>query len=221
MTSADIPRCIAITGECWDRFTAQLASPDFESMFSGAVWKPFFYVAEQDGRVVGVAGYGVSWLSYGIYNMFWHGVTPGARRHGIGASLVRRRLADLAPIADVVMIATKIPDYYIRFGFETVAQVQTTKNYGDHLMIRRASKGGAGAPIHNKGNQAMDGPRKEDLILVPREPTEEMITAGLGATAAWHSLPGSALTVNREKMRRRYKAMIEAVTNLKSKAHFW
>lgn len=53
--------------------------------------------------------------------------------------------------------------------------------------------------------------RTSDLILMPREPTEEMISAALAVTAAWHDLPGSALTVNREKMRRRYRAMVETV----------
>lgn len=136
MVAADIPSVLAITAECWNRFTAQLAQPDFESMFSGAVWKPFFYVAVSDGAVIGMAGYGVSWLSYGIYNMFWHGVTPSARNRGVGMSLVQRRLDDLAPIADVVMIATKIPDYYSKhFGFRTVALVQTAENYGDNIML--------------------------------------------------------------------------------------
>ena len=48
------------------------------------------------------------------------------------------------------------------------------------------------------------------FAIVPTEPTKKMIDAGLGATAAWQDIPGSALTVNREKMRRRYKAMIGA-----------
>ena len=47
------------------------------------------------------------------------------------------------------------------------------------------------------------------LAVVPLEPTEVMIEAGLAATGAWLDIPGSALTVNREKMRRRYKAMVE------------
>ena len=50
------------------------------------------------------------------------------------------------------------------------------------------------------------------LAVVPIEPTDAMIDAGLATTAAWHDLPGSAVTVNREKMRRRYKAMIEAAS---------
>jgi hypothetical protein len=51
MVPSDIPRVLAIVGECFGQFTAQLAQPDFESMFSGAVWKPFFYVAEIGGVV--------------------------------------------------------------------------------------------------------------------------------------------------------------------------
>jgi len=49
--------------------------------------------------------------------------------------------------------------------------------------------------------------------VVPKEPTEKMIIAGLAVTAAWHDLPGSGLTVSREKMRRRYVAMVEAAAN--------
>jgi hypothetical protein len=46
--------------------------------------------------------------------------------------------------------------------------------------------------------------------IVPKEPTDGMIDAGLAVMAAWHDLPGSAATVNREKMRRRWIAMVEA-----------
>ena len=48
------------------------------------------------------------------------------------------------------------------------------------------------------------------LRTVPVEPTDEMVDAGLRSTAAFLDIKGSQLTVNREKMRRRYKAMLEA-----------
>lgn len=48
-------------------------------------------------------------------------------------------------------------------------------------------------------------------VLVPREPTEDMIDAGLRATAVHLDIQGSGLTVNREKMRRRYAGMLAAV----------
>ena len=46
-------------------------------------------------------------------------------------------------------------------------------------------------------------------IEIMRKPTDEMIDAGLAVTASWHDLPGSALTVNKEKMRMRYEAMLK------------
>lgn len=48
------------------------------------------------------------------------------------------------------------------------------------------------------------------LRIVPTDPTEEMITRGLATTNSFLDIKGSQLTVNREKMRRRYKAMIGA-----------
>jgi hypothetical protein len=39
------------------------------------------------------------------------------------------------------------------------------------------------------------------------DPTDTMIDAGLAVTAAYLNIKGSALTINREKMRRRFIAM--------------
>lgn len=43
------------------------------------------------------------------------------------------------------------------------------------------------------------------------EPSEAAVDAGLGATAAWQNIQGSALTVNREKMKMRFTAMMKAM----------
>lgn len=48
------------------------------------------------------------------------------------------------------------------------------------------------------------------VIEVMREPSEEMISGGLIPTAMWRDIKGSALTVNRAKMKLRYEAMIDA-----------
>lgn len=49
------------------------------------------------------------------------------------------------------------------------------------------------------------------FAIVPKEPTPAMIDAGLRATAVFLDIQGSALTVNREKLRRRYSAMLNEV----------
>jgi hypothetical protein len=47
--------------------------------------------------------------------------------------------------------------------------------------------------------------------LVPIEPTDEMLKAGWLVTTVWLKISGTQMTVNKEKMRLRYKAMVDAV----------
>lgn len=47
-------------------------------------------------------------------------------------------------------------------------------------------------------------------IEAVREPTPAMIEAGLSVTATWLSIKGSGLTIAREKMKRRFRAMIDS-----------
>lgn len=46
-------------------------------------------------------------------------------------------------------------------------------------------------------------------ISAMREPTDEMVEAAMVATASWRDIQGSALTVNREKARIRFRAMVD------------
>jgi hypothetical protein len=46
-------------------------------------------------------------------------------------------------------------------------------------------------------------------IAAMREPTPEMIEAGRAVTATWLNIPGSGLTIAREKMKLRWRAMID------------
>ena len=63
-------------------------------------------------------------------------------------------------------------------------------------------------PTQIIGQDALSQLIFEGYAVVPAQPTEAMIDAALGTTAAWRDIKGSALTVNREKMRLRFCAMI-------------
>jgi hypothetical protein len=47
------------------------------------------------------------------------------------------------------------------------------------------------------------------IISAMLEPTDEMIESGLISTVMWQDIKGSALIVNRAKMKLRYQAMID------------
>lgn len=135
MQQSDIPACLAVAAEGWDKRTAQMAQPDFSDAFSNAAWKPVFYVAEVEGEVVGTSCHVVSWLCCGVYNLAWVAVKNSFRGRGIGKALVERCLTDLRPVADVVMLATNVPDFYRPFGFRDSDNLRTTENLGEHIMV--------------------------------------------------------------------------------------
>jgi hypothetical protein len=52
-------------------------------------------------------------------------------------------------------------------------------------------------------------------VLMPRELTDEQADAALRATAAWLDVKGSQLTVNREKMKARYRSLVKFIERTK------
>lgn len=141
MRPDDGPECRIVVAECWDRRTAQASEPEFAEAFGSSAWRPTFYVAEGGQGVVGTAGYNTSWLSYGIYNLFWVGVRPGRRGEGIARRLVDRCLADLLPIADAVMLMTGVPEFYEKgWGFKRMGTLPQNEGFGDVLMVLKRRK---------------------------------------------------------------------------------
>ncbi len=114
----DVPAALHIVRANWSEATAQSAHVEFGQAFSSAVWRPIFYAAEEDGRVVGTAGYAVSWMQYGVYDITWVNVQTDRQRDGIGRMLVSQCLDDIRAVGSLAMLSTKVPDYYARWwGF--------------------------------------------------------------------------------------------------------
>ena len=162
MHQSDIPAALAIASDGWGRLCAQAAQPDFNDMFAQAAWRPFFYVAEVDGHVVGMAAYSSSWLNYGAYTLSWVGVLETHQGHGIGKALVARCLMDLNAVADQVLLVTDIPEFYSKhWDFAVIGPFPTTQGQGDVLMSKRmratvperADDGGAVPSLATPGPQ--------------------------------------------------------------------
>lgn len=57
------------------------------------------------------------------------------------------------------------------------------------------------------------------IISMPRELTDEQADAALRATAVWIDVKGSQLTVNREKMKKRYQSLVKFIDASNSRKH--
>ncbi len=136
MVQSDLPGVLAVVSDAFDRDHAQRGHPEFNEMFGATAWRPFFYVAETRGNVVGVSGYRASWLAYGVYELFWVGVLKGHEGKGVGKKLVSRCLSDLATVAAQVILVTEKPEFFKKNGFKCMGRLPTKNGSKDVLMFK-------------------------------------------------------------------------------------
>lgn len=142
---SDVPAMVALVAEVWpDCEQAALSFPiELADMFSNAVHRPTFFVAELDGVLVGCAGWNWAWHNYDMYEFFWASVRGLFRGRGIGSALLQERLRDIAAharpgMAQYVTLSTHLESHYSKFGFKTIASMPSIINTGEqttHLMM--------------------------------------------------------------------------------------
>ena len=139
----DVMPCLQIIKDNWvsprESRKPQIAHSELNQAFTNDIWKPTFYVAYNDqNHVLGLAGYHISWIDYGIYEISWVNVRQYVQGGGIGKVLVSQCLEDIFIVGHTAMLATHIPEYFEKFGFETIG------HYGKppemNIMMRTLSK---------------------------------------------------------------------------------
>jgi predicted N-acetyltransferase YhbS len=133
MRRADISTAAAIVDKNYSRKYQKLAANEFKAMFTQAVSHPIYFVAEEHGEVIGLAGYVQSWMDYGVYELFWVNVAPERQSHGIGTKLVSRVIRAIRQTRDSRLIiltadaSRYLPTYYAkRFGFKSLRAFSDT-----------------------------------------------------------------------------------------------
>ena len=132
MQRQDIPACRRLASIGFGSLFGELAHVDFNEMFGSAAWRPTFYVCEIANKIVGMGAYNIAWLGYGIYSLTWLAVHPEHRRKGIATALIERRLADLRPLARLILTETpreEVAVLYERLGFRRVLMIPGEQSF--------------------------------------------------------------------------------------------
>lgn len=121
LQEADIPAAAAIVGRNYSHEFEISSAAELREMFGTAVIKPSYIVSEEDGRILGFAGFMQSWMDYNLYNVFWVNVDPDHQRKGIGKQLVRHVIDEIRKRdgSRLILLTTDSPTYYAdNFGFK-------------------------------------------------------------------------------------------------------
>lgn len=135
----EINNAARIIGKNYSKIYEDKSKIEIDAMFKKEVFPTEYIVAEEKGKIVGLAGYNQSWIDYHVYSIFWVNVEPGYQNKGIGIKLVRdviKKIKDKKgdnKYASLIILSTKTPNYYSKhFGFKIIDKFGKKKN--NYLM---------------------------------------------------------------------------------------
>jgi N-acetylglutamate synthase-like GNAT family acetyltransferase len=117
------------------KYSKKLAFQELNEMFSKSVLKPTYIVAEDKKEILAFGGYISSWIDNMVFNIFWVNTNPKYKSQGIGSKLMKDLIDRIKKTknikAKMIIISTKIPSFYKKFGFKKV----TSKYDGDYILM--------------------------------------------------------------------------------------
>lgn len=104
LKKSEINSAAHIIGINYSKTYERLAQTEMSAMFGKGPILPKYVVAEEKGKLIGVAGYIQSWMDYNIYQIFWVNVLPNYQRKGIGKQLVAKIISEIKKKKDANLI---------------------------------------------------------------------------------------------------------------------
>ncbi len=123
------------------KYPRNLAKKELLEMFSQALHKPTYLKIEANKEIVAFGGYIRSFVDDMVFNIFWVNANPQHKNKGFGAKLIEGLINEISHIKDkpkakMIIISTKIPSFYEKFGFKKI----TSKYDGDYILMGKRLK---------------------------------------------------------------------------------
>ena len=124
LKKTDIKAASQIIGKNYSKEYERKSFKELEAAFKNHAVKPQYIVAEEKGKIIGLAGYAESWMDYDIYTIFWVNVVADRQGEGIGMALIEKVIELIKKQnPKMILLSTDKPKLYRKkFGFRSIAK---------------------------------------------------------------------------------------------------
>lgn len=121
----DISKMFEILKVNSPKYPKKLAFQELNEMFSKSLLKPTYIVAEDKKEILAFGGFIPSWIDNMVFNLFWVNTNPNYKSKGIGSKLMKDLIDRIKKRKNIktkmILISTKIPNFYKKFGFKKLS----------------------------------------------------------------------------------------------------
>jgi len=137
----DLPKMLGILKTNSLKYSKKLAFQELNEMFSKSLLKPTYIIAEDKKEILAFGGFIPSWVDNMVFNIFWVNTNTKYQSQGIGSKLMNNLIDRIRNKKNIkvkmILISTKIPNFYKKFGFKKL-KPKYDRNYS--LMLLELSK---------------------------------------------------------------------------------
>ena len=116
------------------KYPKKLAFRELNEMFSKSLLRPTYIVAEDKKEILAFGGFISSWVDNMVFNIFWVNTNPKHKNQGVGSKLMKDLINRIKktknPKPKMILISTKIPNFYKKFGFKKL-----TSKYDQNYIL--------------------------------------------------------------------------------------
>ena len=120
----DIPQMFEILKINSPKYPKKLALKELKEMFSDSLSKPKYIVLEDKKEILCFGGFTPSWIDEMVVSMFWVNTKQEHKGKGIGIKLIKELIRKIKtlnkPKPKMIILSTKIPLFFKKFGFKTI-----------------------------------------------------------------------------------------------------
>jgi len=133
----DVPKMFEILKINSPKYPKKLAFQELNEMFSKSLFKPTYIIAEDKNEIITFGGFIPSWIDNMVFNIFWVNTNPKYKNQGVGSELIKNLINRIKQTKNIkvkmILLSTKIPRFYKKFGFKKVI----SKYDGDYTLMSK------------------------------------------------------------------------------------
>ncbi|MDO8499841.1 MAG: GNAT family N-acetyltransferase [bacterium] len=130
LKQSEIEEAARIVGANYSEAFRHSTAKEMRQMFLSGAIKPYYLVAIDRGRIVGLGGFIQSWMDYSVYELFWINVRKEFQRKGVGTVIVVELLKIIKKKQGaLVLLSTLKPKFYYQFGFKKLKHQKIDSGY--------------------------------------------------------------------------------------------
>lgn len=122
----------------WSDYSKEEATEELICSFTNTIYKPIYFVALLNNKIIGLASYMWSHCSSNVFELSFNTIHPDYQRKGIGTYLTYLRCKEILELdrQSLIITVARRPKVLEKFNFKTICKIKNEDEESDYMICK-------------------------------------------------------------------------------------